>query len=88
MTADDGATLLHTMVFTLKRKGCEVVIEEDGESAYKEIMESYQNDKLYDLIIYVLFHLTGLNYFQISNCNIKKDYYENKNGFQDKTTRC
>lgn len=51
LIADDEAALLHTMAFTLKRKGYEVVIVEDGKSAYKKTMETYQNDKLYDLII-------------------------------------
>jgi phosphoserine phosphatase RsbU/P len=49
--ADDEVTLLHTMAFTLKRKGFEVEIAEDGESAYKKILETYQNNQLYDLII-------------------------------------
>jgi len=51
LIADDEAALLHTMAFTLKRKGYEVETAIDGESAYKKIMEKYFNDKLYDLLI-------------------------------------
>lgn len=48
---DDEKTLLHTMAFTLKRKGYDVVIVEDGKNAHKKIIDSYKNDELYDLII-------------------------------------
>lgn len=51
LIADDETALLNTMAFTLKRKGFEVTIVEDGESALKNIMQTYQNNKFYDLII-------------------------------------
>jgi len=51
LIADDEAVLLHSMAFTLKRKGFDVEIFEDGESAYVKIMETHLNDKHYDLII-------------------------------------
>jgi DNA-binding response OmpR family regulator len=51
LIADDEVTLLHSMAFTLKRKGFDVEIFEDGESAFLKIMETHQNDKQYDLII-------------------------------------
>ena len=49
--ADDEAALLHTMAFTLRRKGYEVAIAEDGKNALSQITEAYQNDKSFDLII-------------------------------------
>ena len=51
LIADDEVTLLHTMAFTLKRKGFDVDIVENGESAYNKVMESNQNSKFYNLII-------------------------------------
>ena len=51
LIADDEVALLRTMAFTLKRKGFDVDIVEDGENALKKIMKTYQNNKLYDLII-------------------------------------
>ncbi len=51
LIADDERALLHTMAFTLKRKGFDVETAEDGETAYKKIIDTYQNNKLYDLII-------------------------------------
>jgi len=51
LIADDEAAMLHTMAFTLKRKGYEVETVSDGERAYKKIMEKYFNHKIYDLLI-------------------------------------
>ena len=51
LIADDETALLHTMAFTLKRKGFDVEIVEDGESAFKMIMKAYQKNTFYDLII-------------------------------------
>ncbi len=51
LIADDDAALLHTMAFTLKRKSIDVDTAEDGKSAYKKIIDRYQNNKFYDLII-------------------------------------
>ena len=51
LIADDEAALLSTMAFTLKRKGYETYTFIEGSSAYEEILKSFQNNKLYDLII-------------------------------------
>ena len=51
LIADDEAALLSTMAFTLKRKGYETYTFIEGRSAYEEIINSFQNNKLYDLII-------------------------------------
>ena len=46
LIADDETAMLHTMAFTLKRKGYEVETVSDGEMAYKKIMEKYFNNKI------------------------------------------
>ena len=41
LIADDEKALLHTMAFTLKRKGLDVETAADGDSAFKNIMETF-----------------------------------------------
>jgi len=51
LIADDEVTLLQTMAFTLKRKGFETVIVNNGNTAINKIKETYSNNESYDLII-------------------------------------
>jgi len=51
LIADDEVALLKTIAFTLKRKGYATSSFKDGKSAYEEIMKSFENNELYDLII-------------------------------------
>ncbi len=60
LIADDEAALLKTMAFTLKRKGFEAITFENGQSAYNEIKEAFQDNKLYNLIITDI-QMPGLN---------------------------
>lgn len=60
LIVDDEAALLKTMAFTLKRKGFEAITFENGQSAYNEIKEAFQDNKLYNLIITDI-QMPGLN---------------------------
>jgi len=51
LIADDEVTLLHTMAFTLKRKGYEVVTVKDGEAAYRKIIGRSGDETDFDLMI-------------------------------------
>jgi len=66
LIADDEVELLHTMAFTLKRKGYAVVTVQDGESAYQKISETSCHKTDFDLIItdYQMIGLSGLNFIR------------------------